>query len=103
MNFTKLRLALSRAYSHDACVEILAETAICYREQVPSWWYLLLVNRVVAQVIDNPDLFESDLVDPLWESLSGQALAGLNAIERDDRAALISAADMLTETYCAIP
>ena len=65
MNFSKLRNALNRTYSQEACVEILSETAICFREQVPMRWYLLLINRVFAQVIDNPEFFEADHVDPL--------------------------------------
>ena len=103
MNFTKLRAALSRTYSQEACVEILAETAIHYREQTPFRWYLLLLNRIYVQIVGNPELLETDLVDPLWVSLSEQSLAGIEAIERDDHVALVSAANFLTETYCAVP
>jgi hypothetical protein len=103
MDFTALRKALNRTYSHEACVEILKETAICYREQTPMRWYILLVNRIFARVIDNPDLFEADHVDPIWETICREGLHGISAIVAGDAIELTTSGDRLTEAYCAIP
>lgn len=103
MNFATLRSALSLTYSHEACLEILAETAIRYRELTPFRWYFLLLNRIFVQVIDNPELYEADHIEPLWITLSQEALAGIEAIEIGDQIAVCASADRLTEAYCAVP
>jgi hypothetical protein len=66
-------------------------------------WYLLLINRIFAQVIDNSELYEADHVDPLWETLCPEALQGISAITAGDVVALAASADRLTEAFCGLP
>jgi hypothetical protein len=61
-----------------------------------------LLNRIFAQLLDNPDLYEVDTTEPILEVISAQALSGIKAIEQLDSEALASSANQLTEAYCGI-
>ena len=103
MNYTMLTSALSLTYSHEACLQILEAAAQCYREQTILRWYPLLINRIFAQVIDNPEFFEADQVDPVWDTLCEEARRGLAALISGDVPAVSRSADRLTEAFCALP
>ena len=49
MNFKRLKSLLAQRHSHDLYVQILSETASLYREELPSRWYFLFLNRVFSK------------------------------------------------------
>src|SRR6266852_6280790 len=103
MNLTPLRSLLKQDYNHEICVEILGETSRLFREDLSNRWYFLLLNRIFAAIIDNPDFIDADTAEPILEILSRRALDGIDAVERQNGGQLISAANELTEVFCAIP
>ena len=103
MNLAPLRSLLRQEYSHEVCVEILGETSRIFREDLSHRWYFLLLNRVFAGITDNPDFIDADTAEPILEVLSHWAVEGIDAIEQQDDNQLISAANQLTEVFCAIP
>ena len=103
LNLTPLRNLLKQIYSHEICVLILRETAGLYREEIPSRWYFLMLNRVFSGIIDNPELYEADQAEPILEVIAETALSGIDAIEATDTEALLVSANRLTGAYSAVP
>lgn len=103
MNLGPLRELLNQPYSNDVCRAILEQTAILYREPGVNRWFPLLLNRIFAQIIDNPEIIHADTAEPVLEVIAQQASRAIEAFERDDSDLLLQAADQLTETYCGLP
>ena len=103
MNFERPKSQLAQRPSHDLCVQVLKETASLYREDLPSRWYFLFLNRVFEQVISNPELHDPDTAEPILEVLSQKSIEGIEALEHGDHAGLISSANQIAEAYCGLP
>jgi hypothetical protein len=82
---------------------ILEETAMLYREPIEHRWFFLLLNRSISAIIDNPDLIDVEICEPILEVVLHEALSGVRAAQTDDLVALIRSADAITEAYCALP
>lgn len=102
-NLKPLRTLLAHIDSHERCSTILAETARLFGTQDPNSWYFFLLNRVFVSIIDDPDMFYgvSNIPPPVLRDISQYALNGIDAIERDDRDALIASANGLTNAHSA--
>ena len=103
MNLDALRGLLNQPYSNVVCTAILHETSILYREPCAHRWFPLLLNRIFAQIIENPELIHVDTTEPVLEMIAQQASRAIDAIERGDIELLLQAADQLTEAYCGLP
>ena len=103
MNLTPLRALLKQEFSHEVCLKILQETSLLFREDISTRWYFLLLHRIFAAIIDNPDFHDADTAMPILEVLRLRASDGIDAVEQRSAELLISAANQLTEVYCAIP
>src|SRR2546423_100615 len=104
-NLQPLRSLLKHVHSRETCPRILDETARLYREPLPERWYFLLLNRVFAFVIDDPDMFygvSEDNPSPTLNDIAQTAISGIGAIERMDEQSLISSANHLTEKFSAL-
>lgn len=102
MNLSPLRVLLGQSFSHQTCLLVLAETLHLYREDLPSRWYFLLLNRIFAQLLENPEFPDVDTSGPILDVIYRQTLMGLDAIEQLDDELLVSSANQLTEAYCAM-
>lgn len=100
MNLTRLRGLLQQACSHETCLGIIGETSALYREEIPSRWFFLLLNRIFSHVIDNPELIDPETADPVLSTLLEHALLGLSVL--DDQELLVQSAQQLTEAYCGM-
>ena len=103
VNLSRLQALLRQTRSADTYRQIVLETALLYREETWSRWYFLLLNRIFAQIMENPQLYEAETAEPTLTVISEQALNGTEAIERLDSQRLMSSANQLTEAYCGMP
>lgn len=102
MDFAPLLSLLRRPYSAEICRRLLRETGRIYREDFPERWYFLLLNRVLVQILENPDLYEADTSEPVIEVVAASAQRAIDAIKVGDLTALTRAANEITEAYCGI-
>ncbi len=103
MNLVRLRNLLEQVYSYETCSQLLSETALLFREEHQSRWYFLLLNRVFAYIIDNPDLYEADIVEPILQTIRSHAIEGLDAIQRGELNRLVTAANGITNAFGVLP
>jgi hypothetical protein len=103
MNLTSFRTLFAQTCSYEACSQIRDEAATLYREDHPSRWYFLLLNRIFAQLVDNPELHDADRAEPTLAVIYDEAVNGIDAIEQSDMEKLIASANGLTEAYCGMP
>lgn len=94
---------MGQTISIESCLQILDATSRLYREDLSNRWYFLLLNRIFAQIISNPDFHEADKAEPILEVICQQALNGIDAFELRNDDQLISSANQLTEAYCGMP
>jgi hypothetical protein len=94
---------LEQVYSYETCSQLLSETAQLLREDHASRWYFLLLNRVFAYIIDNPDLHEADITEPILQTIRSHAINGLDAIERGDLDLMITAANGISNAFGVLP
>ena len=98
-----LSALLKQPYSNDICRQILAHTGRLFKQDQPFRWYFLLLNRVFAQVLEHPDLYDADISTPIIETLRSQALKGVDAAASRDLHAVIASANQITEAYGVLP
>ena len=103
MNLRPLRELLNQPYSNAVRSAILHHTSILYREPEADRWFPLLLNRIFAQIMENPELIHADTTEPVLEVVALQASRGIDAIERGDTELLLRSAEQLTEAYCGLP
>jgi hypothetical protein len=101
MDLTTLRILLRQACSHDTCLEIIRETAVLYREEAPSRWFFLLLNRIFCQIVENPELISPETAEPVLSTILEHSLLGLDVL--DNCELLTRTAWQLTEAYCGLP
>lgn len=73
------------------------------RNQASQRWFFLFLNRVYSQLLEHSELHDPDTSIPILDVIKDHALQGLRAIDRSDDAALLRAADGITDAYCALP
>jgi hypothetical protein len=100
IELTPLRSLLRQPPSRESCLGIIGETSALYKEDVPSRWFFLLLNRIFCQIIDNPELIYPDTAEPVLDTIFAQSLLALDDI--DDSESLTRAAWQLTEAYCGL-
>ena len=99
MNLATLRTLLGHIHSHESCSKILAETATLFREQGANRWYFFLLNRVVGDLIDDPEIFPPNMNSPVLAEISQYAISGLDAIDRQDSEAVVACANHVVEGF----
>ena len=99
MDLTRLRCLLKQAHSHATCIAVLEETARLYREDDSRRWFFLLLNRVFAQIIDNPELHDPETAEPVLETIFVQALLGTDSRSVEE---LRDCDKPITEAYCGL-
>jgi len=103
MNLEPLRSLLRPPFSSEALRQILPEASRLYQEDLEDRWFFLLLNRVLVQALENPDLTDPDTAGPVLDTLRTQALRALDGVALADRDLIVSAANQITEAYCGFP
>ena len=103
MSLASLRSLLVQPPSQDSFRQIVSETATLVREPGRFVWFFLLLNRVFAFVLDDPELLDPDTSEPILETLYQFSRNGLDAIEADRVDRLIEAANSLAAAYSVLP